>query len=172
MVMYLVAVVESPSNLAQWIGLVATLVGTGVGVFGLICAWLAARRAKGAREAAEMAERAATRAGRIARLADLIDDMQELQVLLAEGNFSAIARKANLLRGRVVRFKREAYTELSNEEQQDLDSSREQLSIVAKVALGEAKEQNKAKRIQLAYGIANESLNRVFAMHGQRPGGN
>ncbi len=124
-------------NLSYWtqsLGLAATLLGTVLGAGSLIWAYLAAQRAMGAREAAELAALAATRLGRIAQLGDLIADMQELQPMLARADFPAIAGKANLLRGRVVRFKTEAYTELADQATESLDLAREQLQIIAKVA--------------------------------------
>ncbi len=153
---------------AQVIALVATLFGAVIGVFSLIWAVKAARRAKGAREAAELAHAAAARAGRVARLSDLIADMQELQAMLARTDFAAIAGKANLIRGRVARFKTEVYTELGDEEKLKLNLARSQLESIAKVAtIGRARDEHRAGQIQLAYGVAHEALNTVVALHGQ-----
>ena len=44
--------------------------------------------------------------------------------MLARMDFPAIAGKANLLRGRVAKFKTEAYTELGDEEKDDPDLAR------------------------------------------------
>ncbi len=160
---------ESLPYWGQWLGLATTLVGTAVGIAGLVWAWIAAKRAAGAREQAELARKAATRLGRIAQLGDLIADMHELQTMLARKDFAAIAGKANLLRGRIVRFKAEAYIELGDEEKEDLDLARKQLETTAEVAaLGKASETHRMGKIQLGYGQANEALNRVVAIHGQK----
>jgi hypothetical protein len=145
---------------AQWLGLIATILGAAFGAASVVSAWIAAGRAKGAREAAEGARQAATRAGRIAQLGDLIADMQELQAMLARMDFAAIAGKANLLRGRIVRFKAEGYNDLGEKERENLDLAREQLQIMARVAAtSKATDQSRAGRIQLGYGDANEALN-------------
>lgn len=126
----------------------------------------AAWRAKGAREQAILAKIAATRLGRIVQLSDLMEDMKELQVMLARSDFLAIAAKSQHLRGRVVRFKAEAYSELEESERESLDEAREQLEAIAKVAAtGKATDKNRLGRIQIGYGHANEALNRVFAVH-------
>jgi hypothetical protein len=153
----------------QWLGLAATLVGTGLGAASLVWAIKAAVRAKSAREMANQARAAAVRAGRVAHLSDLIADMQELQAMLARCDFLAIAGKANLLRGRIVRFKAEAYNELGVEEKENLDLARGHLEGVAKVAAtSTANEESKAGRVQLGYGNANEALNKVVAIHRQK----
>ena len=146
---------------AQSVGLAASVLGAGI-------ACVAARRAKGAREQAEMAKQAATRLGRVAQLSDLIADMRELDAMLARADFPAIGMKANLLRGRIARFKTEAYTELGGQEREDLDLAREQLQAITKVAVGRTfKDETRKARIPLGYGNAYEALNRVFAIHGQ-----
>jgi Spy/CpxP family protein refolding chaperone len=159
------------SYAAQCIGLVATVFGTAFGLGSLIVAWVAASRAKGAHEAAESARQAAVKLGRIAHLGDLIADVQELQTLLARGQFEAIADKANLLRGRIVRFKKEAYIELGVNEQEDLDSARAQFEVMVKAAMSKTGERRRVAEIQVGYGQANEALNRVFAMLGQKARG-
>ncbi len=155
---------QTLSYTAQWIGLAATVLGLAVGIGSLVAAWVAASRAKGAREAAESARQAATRLGRIAKLGDLIGDMQELQTMLARADLHAIAGKANLLRGRIVRLKSEAYTELRFDEQENLDLARGHLAAIVKVATGKASQEHKSAQIHLGYGVANEALNRVFAL--------
>ena len=123
----------------QWVGLLATLGGAGVSLASLIWAIRAARSAKTASEEATLAKQAATRLGRVAQVGDLINDMQELQAMIARSDFPAIAAKASHLRGRVVRFKGESYTDLSEEEQQGLDSARDQLEIIGREsAVGKA----------------------------------
>ncbi|OHB68749.1 MAG: hypothetical protein A2V70_01800 [Planctomycetes bacterium RBG_13_63_9] len=158
--------------LVQTIGLIATVLGVALGTASLVWAYKAAQRAMGAREAAEEASRAATRAGRIAQLSDLIADMQELQTMLARVDFLAIAGKANLLRGRIVRFKGEGYNELSDEQKENLDLVRAQLEGIAEVALkSRPMDETKAARIHIGYGIANEALNKVLAIHAQHAAG-
>ena len=144
---------------AQWLGLLATITGA------LLALW-AGLKAKGAREQARAAKEAAVRLGRVAQLGDLIADMRELQEMLARGDLPGVAAKCQHLRGRVVRFKAEAYTELREEERQNLDLARRHLEEIGEVAaVGRGKESGRIGRIQLAYGKANEALNRVFAMH-------
>ena len=156
----------------QWLGLAATLFGAGLAAGSFYCAKLAARRAKAAGDKAELARQAATRLGRIAQLGDLIADMQELQTMLARTDFPAIAGKANLLRGRIVRFKTEAYNELREEESEKLDLAREQLQTMAEyAATGKASQENKTGRLQIAYGNAYEAMNAVVAIHGQKAEG-
>jgi len=162
---------QTLSYTAQWIGLVATGLGLAVGIGSLAAAWVAASRAKGAREAAESARQAAIRLGRIAKLGDLIGDMQELQTMLARADLHAIAGKANLLRGRIVRLKSEAYTELMFEERGNLDLARDHLELIVKTATGKARQEHKIGEIQRAYGAANEALNKVAALHAQKAQG-
>jgi hypothetical protein len=151
---------------AQLAGLIATLLGTGVGVVGVAVAWVAAWRAKGAKEQAELARRAAVRLGRVAQMGDLIGDMQELQAMVARSEFAAITDKAALLRGRIVRFKSQAYTELLEEEKESLDLARDQLQVIAQVAGSDrATEQGRARRIRAGFGQANEALNKVAGRH-------
>jgi len=159
--------VPSVSHGAQWLGLIATLAGTVLGGLSFAFAMIAAWRAKGAREQARLAKEAAIRLGRIAQLGDLIADMQELQTMLARNDFPGIAGKGNLLRGRIVRFKAEAYPELTESEKQNLDLARGQLEVIVRVAaIGKARPERRQGDIQLGYGKAHEALNHVVAMHG------
>lgn len=150
---------DNLSPTLQWVGFIATLAGAWL-------AWWAWWRAKGAHEQARLATEAAICLGRVAQLSDLIADMRELQEMLARGDLPAVAAKCQHLRGRVVRFKAEAYTELTDVERQNLDLARRHLEEMGDVAaVGRGKETRRIGRIQLAYGKANEALNRVFAMH-------
>lgn len=159
---------QNLSYFAQWFGLITTVLGAGLGGASVVAACVAARRALGAREQAELAKQAATRLGRIVQLGDLIGDMQELQIMLARADFLAIAGKANLLRGRIVRFKSEAYSELSEEENESLDLARDQLQAIVKRSVSRrGGNEFKAGQIQTAYGVAYEALNQVVAIHGQ-----
>jgi hypothetical protein len=152
-------------NWAQWLGLIATLAGTWLALLAWRSAKRAARDARDAEEQASLAKEAAIRLGRIAQLGDLINDMQELQAMLARKDFAAIASKCGNLRGRIVRFKVEAYTDLGDEESASLDLAREQLEIIGKVAaVGKGTDDNRSGRIQLGYSAANEAINRVFAL--------
>jgi hypothetical protein len=151
---------------AQLVGLLATFLGTGVGIVGVLVACVAARRAKGAREQAELAKRAAIRLGRIAQIGDLIDDMHELQTMVARSAFAAIADKADLLRGRIVRWKTQAYTELIEEEKESLDLARDQLQFIARVAASDSSGgKARVRRIRAGFGQANEALNTVAGRH-------
>ena len=70
------------------------------------------------------------------------------------------------MRGRVVRFKEEAYNELGSDEKDSLALARDHLELVAKVAATTtAANDYKAGRIQVGYGNANEALNKVMAIH-------
>jgi hypothetical protein len=162
---------ESLSHTAQWIGFVATVLGLAVGIGSLAWAWVAASRAKGAREAAQSARQAAIRLGRVAQLGDLIADVQELQTMLAREDLTAVSSKANHLRGRIVRLKSQAYTELRLEEQENLDAARDQLQLIVDKATGKASQEHKIREIQRAYGLANEALNRVAAIHAREAEG-
>ena len=104
---------DNPAPILQWVGLVATLAGAWL-------AWWAWWRAKGAREQARLATEAAIRLGRVAHLSDLIADMREHQEMLARSDLAAVPAKCQHLRGRVVRFKTEAYTEMRDVERQNL----------------------------------------------------
>lgn len=148
-------------NRLQWFGLLATLVGTLFSIGAFISALFASSRAREARDAA-------IRAGRVARLSELIEDMQELQTMLARSDFPAISAKCGHLRGRIARFKTEAYTKLREQEIQELDIAREQLEIIGTESLrGKLTETNRRIRIQTGFGKANEALNRIVASHGQ-----
>ena len=149
---------EIPAFL-QWIGLFATIAGTGLALW-------AALSAKRAKEQATEAKEAAIRLGRILQLSDLINDLHELQTMIARTDFEAIAAKSAHLRGRVVRFKTEGYNELSDREAADLDLAREQLEIMTIAAVKtRAADRGRIGNIQRALAVANESLNRIFAIH-------
>lgn len=151
-------------NLPRWLLWSSSIAS----ILGFVAAVIAAWRAKGAREQATLAKIAATRLGRIAQLSDVMEDMKELQVMLARADFLAIAAKGQHLRGRIVRFKAEAYSELSESEKESLDAAREQLEAIAKVAAtGKGTDESRLGRIQIGYGHANEALNNVFGL--QRP---
>jgi len=149
----------------EFLGFAGTILGTGLAGLSLLWAILAARRALDASQQAKEAKHAAIRLGRIARLEDLMADMQELETMSAEADFHAVARKADRLRGRVARFKEEAYTVLTGDERASLDLAREQLKIIQQSALGKAAKENKRARIQKGYGEAYEAVNRVFGVH-------
>lgn len=143
----------------QWVGLLATVLGAGL-------AFWAALSAKGAKEQATEAKLQAIRLGSVLRLGDLIFDMQELQAMISRKDFHSISAKCSHLRGRVVRFKTESYNLLSESAAADLDLVREQLEAIGRVAAtGKGLDENRLGRIQLAFGHANESINRVFAIH-------
>ncbi len=92
--------------------------------------------------------------------------------MLARNDFAAIAGKASLLRGRVVRFAAEGYNELGEEERQDLAVARDQLKVVLEIgATSKASDKHIAGQIQLGIGEANEALNKVFAIHRQESKG-
>lgn len=140
---------------AEWAGLIATVVGT-------LFAFLAAMRAKGARVQANLAKEAAIRLGRIAQIIDMVGDLQELQTMLARQSFGAVADKCARLRGRVVRFKEEAYNDLSVKEAENLDSAGMQLEIIARVAAeGKDVARKRTESIQRAYRQLEVALNSV-----------
>ncbi len=164
----MVASIEQLSYPFQITGFWFTVAGTALALAGLVWAIIAAKRAKGAREQAGEARDAAIRLGRVTQLGDLIGEMQELQTMLARADFGAVTSKSNQLRGRVVRFKEEAYTELGEVEMEKLDLAREQLtSVVEFLASSKGQEEFKVAQIQKAYGNANEALNFAVARHGQ-----
>lgn len=141
----------------QWLGLVATLVGAAFSMW-------AALSAKSARKQAVLARQAAISLGRVTQLGDILSDMQELQTLITRGDFDGIAPKATHLRGRIVRFKEEAYSELSDDVMEHLDAARDQLREIEKASsVGAALPATRKGRIQVAYGHAMEHLNSVFA---------
>jgi hypothetical protein len=153
-------------NWVQWAGLWSTVVSAVFGFLGLIASVFAAVKAKGAKEQAAAAREAAVRAARVAELADLISEMQELQIMLARTDFAAIAAKCSHLRGRIARFKNQAYTELGENERAHLDVAREQMQILGRIAaVGKAKDETRTGQIQVAYGVANEALNSAVAIH-------
>lgn len=148
---------QAVPNWAQWIGLLATMVGTAFSLWAVI-------NSRGAKKQANLARQAAVRLGQIAQLGDLIAEMQELQVMLARTDFDSIVMKCNHLRGRVVRFKNEAYNDLSEEQAANLDGARAQLEIMSEVAVSiRATDSSRIGKIQLAYGRAHEALNQVFS---------
>lgn len=142
----------------QWAGLVATFAGT------LFALW-AALSAKRAGQRAEEAKDVAFRVGRVLQLSDLIDDLKEIQSMLARAEFQSIAAKASHLRGRVVRFRIEAYNELGNAERLSLATAREHLVIIGQEAVNRRlADVTRVERIQVAFGNLVDALNRVFAL--------
>lgn len=143
-------------QLWQWIGLFATLIGS------VLALW-AAVSATGAKRQATAARDSATRLGYVLQLSDLVLDMQELQTMLARHDYEAVAAKASHLRGRIVRFKTQAYNSIREDDAQNLDVARDQLEIIGRVASDwRGKPENRPGRIQIAFAAANEALNRVF----------
>lgn len=144
-------------NPGQWFGLLMTIAGT------LLTVW-AVVSARGAKQQAREAKEAAIALGRVLQLSDLISDMQELQAMLARKDFDSIAAKCTHLRGRVVRFTHEAYNELSAIEHESLNLTRAQLEGITRVAsVGKGLDENRIGKIQMAFGLANEELHKVFA---------
>src|SRR3970040_276424 len=111
----------------QWWGVFATLLGAVLSLVGVFVSGWAVWNAKGAKQQAQLAREAAIRMGRVTQLSDLIAEMQELQTMLARRDFESIAAKCSHLRGRVVRFKKESYNLLGQDENADLDMTRDQL---------------------------------------------
>ena len=146
--------------LGQWLGLVGTFAGTAFALW-------AALSDKSAKKQAEEAKQAAIRLGRVLQLTDLLADMQELQLMLARMDFQALAAKSSHLRGRIVRFKTEAYNLLKPEAAESLDLARDQMESISNAAtqVGNIRDETRIYRIQVALGHANESLNAVFAIH-------
>jgi hypothetical protein len=92
---------------------------------------------------------------------------------VADSLFDHVAAKANLLRGRIVRFTAEAYTELSGEQREKLNLARNQLESMVGVAVGKAGDASKRGRIEIGYGEVLEAINVVVAVHGtKRESGN
>ena len=145
-------------DLWQWIGLFATILGTGM-------AFWAALSARSAKQQAMEAKEAAIRVGHVLQLSDLLQDMQELQTMLAREDFDAIGAKTSTLRGRIVRFKRESYNRLEEEDEKQLDRARDHLeSITRTAANSQLKKENRTGRIQLAFAEVTEALNHVVAI--------
>lgn len=145
-------------NWVQWLGLATTVLGTGLAF------WAAPSATRASRIASE-ARAAAVRIGRTLELSDLLSDMQELHAMLARRDFESITAKASNLRGRVVRFKVQAYTLLLEEYASDLDTARTHLeSIESEASSSRTVDATKILRISSAWGHAFEALNRVFGI--------
>jgi hypothetical protein len=143
----------------QWVAFFATIVGTGMAVW-------AALSAKAARDQAKEARDAAILLGRVLQLSDLVSGMQELQSMLSRSEFVSVAEKSTHLRGRIVRFKQQAYDALNAETREHLDNVRDQLHQITDAAMHpKTADSTKRDAIQQAFAAANESLNRVFAIH-------
>jgi hypothetical protein len=96
-----------------------------------------------------------------------------MQAMLAHRYFEGIAAKAAQLRGRVIRFRKEAYNSFNEEQAADVDRAREQLEIISDTAIhvGNMKDETRIQRIQSAFGQISEALNSVLAVqHGTMQG--
>lgn len=143
-------------NWLQWIGLLATLMATGLTVWAAVSAKRAQLRASEARDAA-------VQIGDIIQLTDLLQDLEELQGLLVREEFGSLAARANVIRGRIVRFKSRSYNLFTNVAVA-LDDVRDQLEEVRRVASEwTGKPENQPGRIQRAIALANEKLNEAIA---------
>ena len=144
----------------QWFGWLATVAGSGLALW-------AALSAKGAKQQAREAKEAAIRLGRVLELSDLINDLHELQSMISRIDFAAIAAKSSHLRGRVVRFKAETYNLLGKGQAADLDAAREQLEEITTVSasVGKLKDATRIGRIQEAFAVVNECMNRIHGLH-------
>lgn len=141
----------------QWIAILATFIGTAMAVW-------AALSAKGAKKLAGEAKAAATRLHHTTQIFDLANDLLELQSMIVREDFQAIAAKATVLQGRIVRFKAEQYNWLPAEFAEEIDQAREQLQTIAENSLKpRLKLENRRMRIQSAFGYAFEVLNRLHA---------
>lgn len=108
---------------------------------------------------------AAIRLGRVVELSDLVSEMLQLQSMLSRGEFVSVAEKSMHLRGRIVRFKKQAYDSLSADTRAALDEVRQQLHHITDAATHpKTVESTKRDAIQQALATANESLNRVYAV--------
>lgn len=93
--------------------------------------------------------------------------------MIGRGDFRSLEAKCNLLRGRIVRFKTEAYTDFTVDDLQHLDIARAQLELIGEVA-GDNRmsDARKTTRVQVGYGKANESLNCIMAIQRMHAEGN
>ena len=144
-------------NPVQWLGLSATFVGTVFAIWATISA-------RGARKQAAEAKLAAIRLVRALELSELLAEMQELQAMLSRKDFEAVAAKSSHLRGRVARFKLQAYTLSTESAAADLDVARDQLHTIGEIAAAsKGADSTRFEKISSAFGDAYEALNRVFA---------
>lgn len=147
---------HNPGPLWQWVGIAATVAGTGLSLWAALAAWAALKQA---RLAADVARRLA----RIVQIADVLADLQEMETLVARGDLKSTTAKANLMRGRIARFgvRREAYDELSEEERNELLLSQEQLTKIPLIVAGRQQVENKLAAIEIALGEIVQSVSSV-----------
>lgn len=90
-----------------------------------------------------------------------------MQGMLARRDFEEIAEKSARLRGRVIRFRAEAYNSLNEEQAAEIDRARGHLEIITDKATqsGNMKDETRIQHIQSAFGQISEALNAVLAVH-------
>ena len=145
---------RNPAPVWQWVGIVVTIAGTA-----LSC-W-AALAAQSARKQAKRAAEAAVRLGRVVQAADLILELKELESLLVRGDLDAVVDKATHVRGRVARFRSEAYHELPESELGELLLATDQLARIASINAGRQQPANKTAAIRVALSDIALLLNAV-----------
>jgi hypothetical protein len=140
----------------QWVGLIATLLATGLTVW-------AAMSARRAADAATAARDAVLRQRDTLELSDLLQDLAELYSFLKLGDYDGLSARAGIIQGRIVRHKSLRYNQ-DTAVAAVLDQAREQLENIRRVAVQwTGKAENQPGRINQAIAVAYTLISEVLA---------
>ena len=148
---------QNPEPVWQWVGLIATLVGTALSLAAVVGAWLARGEAKRAVEATQSLVRAFD-------ALDLAHEVEQLEASLAREDFRHVAAQCNRLRGSIVRFVHENSDPrcLSQHERNALLAASSHSTRITEVAMNSRmKPESKTAQIRVAIGELIENLNIV-----------